>query len=160
MDVKKVALIGNPNVGKSTLFNLLTGLRQKVGNYPGMTVEKKTGIFVHGGTRFNLIDLPGTYGIYPNSLDEQVVTDILNNPEHPNHPDLAVVVGEPNHLKRSVFLFQQVRDLEIPALFVVNMMDEAEKSGIEFDREKLNQRLGTNVIFTDARNGKGIDELK
>jgi len=160
MKEKKIALVGNPNVGKSTLFNLLTGLRQKVGNYPGMTVEKKTGTFIYGDTKFNLIDLPGTYGIYPTSLDEQVVTDILNNPEHPNHPELAVVVGEPTNLKRSVFLFQQVRDSGIPALFVINMMDEAEKSGIEFDKEKLNQRLQANVIFTDARNGKGIEELK
>lgn len=160
MKEKRIALVGNPNVGKSTLFNLLTGLRQKVGNYPGMTVEKKTGSFVYGNTKFNLIDLPGTYGIYPTSLDEQVVTDILNDPAHPNHPELAVVIGEPTNLKRSVFLFQQVRDLGIPALFVVNMMDEAEKSGIEFHKEKLNQKLQTHVIFTDARNGKGIEELK
>jgi len=160
MKEKKIALVGNPNVGKSTLFNLLTGLRQKVGNYPGMTVEKKTGSFIYGETKFNLIDLPGTYGIYPNSLDEQVVADILHNPAHPNHPELAIVVGEPTNLKRSVFLFQQVCDLGIPALFVVNMMDEAEKSGIEFDKEKLNQKLQTHVLFTDARNGKGIEELK
>jgi len=160
MKEKRIALVGNPNVGKSTLFNLLTGLRQKVGNYPGMTVEKKTGSFVYGNTKFNLIDLPGTYGIYPTSLDEQVVTDILNDPTHPNHPELAVVIGEPTNLKRSVFLFQQVRDLGIPALFVVNMMDEAEKSGIEFHKEKLNEKLETHVIFTDARNGKGIEELK
>ena len=160
MKEKKIALVGNPNVGKSTLFNLLTGLRQKVGNYPGMTVEKKTGSFIYGETKFNLIDLPGTYGIYPNSLDEQVVADILHNSAHPNHPELAIVVGEPTNLKRSVFLFQQVCDLGIPALFVVNMMDEAEKSGIEFDKEKLNQKLQTHVLFTDARNGKGIEELK
>ena len=160
MKEKKIALIGNPNVGKSTMFNLLTGLRQKVGNYPGMTVEKKTGTFVYGDTKFHLIDLPGTYGIYPTSLDEQVVTDILNNPAHANHPELIVVMGEPTNLKRSVFLFRQIRDLGIPALFVVNMMDEAEKSGIEFDKEKLNQRLQTEVIFTDARNGLGIEELK
>lgn len=160
MKEKKVALVGNPNVGKSTLFNLLTGLRQKVGNYPGMTVEKKTGSFAYDNTKFHLIDLPGTYGIYPTSLDEQVVTDILNNPLHPNHPELIVVVGEATNLKRSVFLYRQVCDLGIPALFVVNMIDEAEKSGIGINKEKLSQKLQTDIIFTDARNGKGIEDLK
>ena len=160
MNPKKIALIGNPNVGKSTLFNWLTGLRQKVGNYPGMTVEKKVGNFVHKGKKYDLIDLPGTFGLYPNSLDEQVVTDVLNNPAHPQHPDLAVIVGEPNNLKRAVLLLQQVRDLGIPALLVINMMDEADKQGIRINLEKLEEKLFTKIILTDARSGKGITELK
>ena len=160
MNPKKIALIGNPNVGKSTLFNLLTGLRQKIGNYPGMTVEKKVGSFIHNGNKYELIDLPGTYGLYANSLDEQVVTDILNNSEHPQHPHLAIIVSEPSNLKRSLLLFQQVRDLGLPTFLVINMMDEAEKQGIKLNIEKLEEKLQTQIILTDARNGKGILELK
>lgn len=156
----KIALIGNPNVGKSTIFNLLTGLRQKIGNYPGMTVEKKTGFFTIQDTQYELTDLPGTYGIYASSLDEQVVTDILNDPEHPQHPSIGVVVGEPGNLKRTILLFQQVRDLGIPAFLVINMMDEAQKQGIKIDVPKLEEKLGTKVVLTDARNKKGIEELK
>lgn len=160
MNPKKIALIGNPNVGKSTLFNWLTGLRQKVGNYPGITVEKKVGNFVHKEKKYHLIDLPGTFGLYPNSLDEQVVTDVLNNPAHPQHPDLTVIVGEPGNLKRAILLLQQVRDLGIPALLVINMMDEADKQGIRINLEKLEEKLFTKIILTDARSGKGIRELK
>lgn len=160
MNGKKVALIGNPNVGKSSLFNLLTGLRQKVGNYPGMTVEKKIGFFSNGSFKYQLIDLPGTYGIYPTSLDEQVVTDVLSDPAHPQHPDLGIVVGTPDNLKRAILLYQQVRELGIPALFVVNMMDEAKKIGINIDFVELEKTLGTKVIATDARNGNGLNELK
>lgn len=157
---KKIALIGNPNVGKSTLFNLLTGLHQKTGNYPGMTVEKKVGHFVHDEIQYELTDLPGTYSIYANSVDEQVVTDVLNNPEHPQFPSVAIIVAEPNHLKRSISLFQQVQDLGIPCFFVINMMDEAEKNGIHIDVEKLEEKLQTPVVLTNARKNKGIDELK
>lgn len=160
MMVKKVALVGNPNVGKSSLFNLLTGLRQKIGNYPGMTVEKKTGYFLHQDTRYEITDLPGTYGIYPNSLDEQLVTDVLNNPEHLQHPELVLVVTEPEHLRRGILLYHQVRDLEIPAVFVINMIDEAEKNGILIDVDQLQNELQTEIICSDARTGKGIDDLK
>jgi len=160
MSPKKIALIGNPNVGKSTLFNLLTGLRQKIGNYPGMTVEKKTGNFVHNEIKYEITDLPGTYGLYANSKDEQVVTDILTDPNHPQHPSLAVVVAEPGNLKRSILLFQQVRDLGIPGVFVINMIDETDKHGIKIDVEKLESKLKTPIVQTDARSGKGIKELK
>lgn len=160
MDVKKVALIGNPNVGKSTLFNLLTGLRQKVGNYPGMTVEKKSGTFTHKEVKYQLVDLPGTYGIYPTSLDEQVVTDVLINPQHPQHPELGIVVGTPENMKRAILLYRQVRELGIPAVFVINMMDEAKKKGITINFHRLEEILQTKVIATDARNSRGTNELK
>lgn len=160
MNEKKIALIGNPNVGKSSLFNLLTGLRQKIGNYPGMTVEKKTGSFTHRELKFQLIDLPGTYGIYPTSLDEQVVTDVLSNPSHNQHPDLGIVVATPDNFKRAILLYQQVRELGIPAVFVINMIDEAVKKGITIDLGNLEKFLQTKVVTTNARTGDGLSELK
>lgn len=158
--MKKIALIGNPNVGKSTLFNLLTGLRQKVGNYPGMTVEKKSGNLHHHNETYEIIDLPGTYGLYPNSVDEQVVTQVLNDKNHSQYPDLGVVIADATNLKRGILLYQQIRDLEIPAIFVVNMMDEAAEQGISVDKSLLETELNTKVILTNARNEEGIEELK
>ncbi len=156
----KIALVGNPNVGKSTLFNKLTGLRQKAGNYPGVTVEKKTGSFLHQHIRYQLIDLPGAYGIHPSSLDEEVVYDVLVDKANPNHPELVVVIGDPFNLKRSVLFYQQIREMGLPAIFVVNMIDEAENAGISINVERLEKILSTKVVLTDARSGKGIDELK
>ena len=115
-----------------------------------MTVEKKIGFFSNGSFKYQLIDLPGTYGIYPTSLDEQVVTDVLSDPAHPQHPDLGIVVGTPDNLKRAILLYQQVRELGIPALFVVNMMDEAKKIGINIDFVELEKTLGTKVIATET----------
>ncbi len=160
MTETKIALVGNPNVGKSTLFNKLTGLRQKTGNYPGITVEKKTGKFNEGSTKYHVIDLPGAYGIHPSSLDEQVVHDVLADKANPNHPELAVVIGDPFNLKRAIFLYQQIRDMGVPAIFVVNMADEAERAGLSVDTAKLESLLATKVVLTDARSGKGIDALK
>jgi len=156
----KIALVGNPNVGKSTLFNRLTGLRLKVGNYPGITVEKKTGSFMHQQNRYHVIDLPGAYGIHPSSLDEEIVYDVLVDPTNANHPELVVVVGDPFNLKRAVFLYQQIREMGLPAIFVINMIDEAKQSGIAIDVDKLEKALATQVVLTDARSGKGIDQLK
>jgi len=156
----KIALVGNPNVGKSTLFNKLTGLRQKAGNYPGVTVEKKTGSFTHQGLNYHLIDLPGAYGIHPSSLDEEVVYQVLVDRANLNHPDLVVVVGDPFNLKRAVLLYQQIREMGLPAIFVVNMIDEAERRGVRIDVGKLEDALSTKVVLTDARSGKGIDTLK
>ena len=156
----KIALVGNPNVGKSTIFNKLTGLRQKAGNYPGVTVEKKTGSFSHQHIKYRLIDLPGAYGIHPSSLDEEVVYDVLIDKSNANHPELVVVIGDPFNLKRSILFYQQVREMGLPAIFVVNMVDEAENAGITIDAEQLEKALSTKVILTDARSGKGIDELK
>ncbi|MGK6351848.1 ferrous iron transport protein B [Parapedobacter sp. DT-150] len=156
----KIALVGNPNVGKSTVFNKLTGLRQKAGNYPGITVEKKTGSFTHEHIRYQLIDLPGAYGIHPSSLDEEIVYDVLIDKTNPNHPELVVVVGDPFNLKRAALLYQQIREIGLPAIFVVNMIDEAERTGISIDVAQLEKVLSTKVVLTDARSGKGIDTLK
>lgn len=160
MTEMKIALVGNPNVGKSTVFNRLTGLRQKVGNYPGITVEKKTGSFTYRQIRYHVIDLPGAYGIHPSSLDEEIVYDVLVDKTNPNHPELVVVVGDPFNLKRAVFLYQQIREMGLPAIFVINMIDEADRSGTSIDVGKLEKLLKTKVILTDARSGKGIDQLK
>ncbi|GGG82728.1 ferrous iron transport protein B [Parapedobacter pyrenivorans] len=156
----KIALVGNPNVGKSTLFNKLTGLRQKAGNYPGVTIEKKTGNFTHQGIKYHLIDLPGAYGIHPSSVDEEVVYQVLVDETNPNHPDLVVVVGDPFNLKRAVLLYQQIREMGLPAIFVANMLDEAERAGVAIDVGKLEKALSTKVILTDARSNKGIEALK
>lgn len=158
--MKKIALIGNPNVGKSSLFNILTGLRQKVGNYPGMTVEKKSGHIIHKEEKYEIIDLPGTYGIYPNSVDEQVVSNVLNDKSHPQYPDLVTVVSDATNLKRGILLYQQIRELGLPAIFVVNMIDEAEEQGITINAAELEKSLQTKVILTDARKEVGIEELK
>ena len=101
MSSKIITLVGNPNVGKTSLFNKLTGLRQKVGNYPGVTVEKREGTVEKNGKSYHIIDLPGTYSIYPNSLDEEIVFKTLGNKLNKDYPDLAVVVSEPGNLKRS-----------------------------------------------------------
>ncbi|WP_257666202.1 ferrous iron transport protein B [Parapedobacter tibetensis] len=160
MTEMKIALVGNPNVGKSTLFNRLTGLRQKAGNYPGVTVEKKTGSFTFKHTKYQLTDLPGAYGIHPSSLDEEAVYAVLIDETHPNHPEMVVVIGDPFNLKRSVLFYQQIREMGLPAIFVVNMIDEAERAGLVIDTDKLEKLLSTKVVLTDARSGKGIEELK
>lgn len=159
MNPHKIALIGNPNVGKTSLFNKLTNLRQKVGNYPGVTVEKREGTFEREGNKYLITDLPGTYSIFPNSLDEEIVYRVLGDTSHPNHPDLAVVVGEPSNLKRSILLYQQVKDLGIPAIFVINMVDEFLSKGLELDIKKLEAYLDTSIVMTNARTSEGIEEL-
>src|SRR5690606_38381486 len=111
MNEVKIALVGNPNVGKSTLFNKLTGLRQRTGNYPGITVAEKTGSVTDRATRYRVIDLPGAYGLHPSSLDEQVVYNVLADKENPNHPELTLVIGDPFNLNRAVFLYHQIRDM-------------------------------------------------
>lgn len=156
----KVALIGNPNVGKSTLFNRLTGLKQRVGNYPGTTVDKRVGRFTENGQSIELYDFPGTYSLYPKAADEEIVFNILSNPAHPDFPDKVYVVGHPLRLKRSLLLFRQVQDLGIPVKFVMNMMDEAEKNKITFNVNNLSAFVDTEVIYTNARTGEGLFEFK
>ncbi|MCS3556113.1 MULTISPECIES: ferrous iron transport protein B [unclassified Sphingobacterium] len=154
-----IALLGNPNVGKTSLFNRITKLNQKVGNYPGITVEKREGSLTANNKTYKIIDLPGTYTLFPNSLDEEVVFNILVDQQHKLKPNLIVVVGEPSNLKRSIILYQQARELGLPAIFVINMIDEATTKGIQIDIPKLESLLKTKVFLTNARNGEGIDKL-
>jgi len=157
----KIALVGNPNSGKSSLFNHLTGLNQKIGNFPGVTVDKKTGSSLLSATiKADIIDLPGTYSLYPKSLDEQVVLDFLNNTIDPSHPDLIIITIDASNLKRNLLLFTQVIDLGFPVILALNMLDVAVKSGIKVNVEQLTKELKVPVIPINARNGAGIVNLK
>jgi ferrous iron transport protein B len=157
----KIALVGNPNSGKSTLFNSLTGLNQKTGNFPGVTVDKKIGtIKLTDTVTANFIDLPGTYSLYPKSLDEQVTCDVLCNSDNKEHPDLTIIVADASNLKRNLFLVSQIIDLKIPVILALNMMDIVEKNGDAIDTVRLSEKLGVKVIGLSARNKNGIDELK
>lgn len=161
----KIALIGNPNSGKSTVFNELTGLNQKVANFPGVTVEKKIGKTslrsAEGELKnFEIIDLPGTYSLYPKSPDEEIPFQILCNPDNPLHPDLTVVVADGTNLKRNLFLCSQVVDLNIPVILVVNMMDIVRFRKTRIDFDLIEQRLGVRIIQMNARKGEGVSELK
>ncbi|GAB3884140.1 ferrous iron transport protein B [Spirosoma agri] len=155
-----IALIGNPNAGKSSLFNQLTGLRQKTGNFPGVTVDKKSGSWpIDAHTTATVVDLPGVYSIYPKSLDEQLVTDILANPAHPDYPDVAIVVVDASNLHRNLLLFTQVADLGVPVILALNMLDVARQQAKEINAVRLAMRLGVPVVRINARVGEGIDQL-
>ena len=156
-----VALIGNPNTGKSSVFNTLTGLKQKVGNYPGVTVEKKIGSFdIDRTTNVQLIDLPGTYGLNTQSLDQSIVFELLLNKNNKDFPDVVVVVADIENLKRNLLLFSQIKDLEIPSILVVNMADQLKSKGIEIDVNKLEEEFDTKVILLSARKNFGFEQLK
>lgn len=158
---QKVALVGNPNSGKSSLFNQLTGLRQKIGNFPGVTVEKRSGITtLPDGTTLEVIDLPGIYSIYPRSLDEQIVAEVLLNHQAPTTPDKIVVIADATNLKRGMLLLSQVMDLGLPTILALNMMDLVAKAGISYDIKALSRTLGIPVVPVNARMGIGLDELK
>jgi len=155
-----VALVGNPNTGKSTLFNLLTGLNQKIGNFPGVTVDKKTGFCtLPDGRRAEIIDLPGTYSLYPKSRDESIVFSVLADKAH-DAPDLVVVILDASNLKRNLLLYTQVADLKIPVIVALNMMDVAKKDGIQIDINGLSKKLGVSIVPISARRNEGIDDLK
>lgn len=157
----KVALIGNPNVGKTSVFNELTGLNQQVGNYPGITVEKKQGICkLNETTKAKIIDLPGTYSLNASSIDENVVIELLLNKNDEDFPDVAVVVTEVENLKRNLLLFTQIKDLEIPTILVINMADRMELKGIELDIPVLERELKTKIALISSRKKIGIDNLK
>ncbi|MDH5412570.1 MAG: 50S ribosome-binding GTPase, partial [Flavobacteriaceae bacterium] len=159
-EVIKVALVGNPNTGKSSLFNQLTGLNQKVSNYPGVTVEKKTGTAkLSRDVNATIIDLPGTYSINPSSLDENIVLQALLNAES-EYPDVVVVVADVENLKRNLFLFSQIKDLEIPAILVINMADQMKKKGISLNIDLLKKELNSEILLISARKNLGIDEVK
>ncbi len=159
----KVALLGNPNTGKSSIFNALTGMRQQTGNYPGITVEVKTGFLnkKKSSDRIKIIDFPGTYSIYPRSIDEQIVYSSLTDKSNENHPDLAIIVCDSTNLDRNLFLFSQVYDLQIPVILVLNMADLAHKKGIIIDKELLLKEFpGIAIVETNARVNLGIERLK
>ncbi|MDG1271416.1 MAG: ferrous iron transport protein B [Flavobacteriaceae bacterium] len=157
----KVALIGNPNTGKTSVFNALTGLNQKVGNYPGITVEKKEGSCrLNRTTKAHILDLPGTYSLNASSMDESVVIELLLNRNNKDFPDVAVVVTDVENLKRNLLLFTQIKDLEIPTLLVVNMSDQMKRKGISIEVEQLQADLGTQVILTSMRHQEGVAALK
>ena len=161
----KIALIGNPNSGKSTIFNDLTGLNQKVANFPGVTVEHHIGNFQlqhrSGKTiEAELIDLPGTYSLYPKSPEELIPFRLLCNPDHPLHPDLTVVVADGTNLKRNLFLCSQVIDLNIPVILVVNMMDLVRFRKTIIDFEGLEAKLGIRIVPMNARKKEGLDDLR
>jgi ferrous iron transport protein B len=156
-----VALIGNPNTGKTSVFNALTGLNQKVGNYPGITVEKKEGICkLPRGVKAHIIDLPGTYSLNASSLDENVVIELLLNKNDKDFPDIAVVVTDVENLKRNLLLFTQIKDLEIPTLLVINMADRMRYKGISLNIEYLESQLQTKIALISTRKKEGIDNLK
>lgn len=156
----RIALLGNPNTGKSTLFNRLTGLRQHIANYPGITVEKKTGILEIGGQRLELIDLPGTYSLAASSPDERIVLDALRGKAGHPSPDLIVCVVDATNLKRNLFLASEVAELGLPMVIALNQWDAALRNGIKIDCEKLSERLGVPVIPTVAKRGEGLDKLR
>ena len=205
----KVALVGNPNSGKSTLFNALTGLNQKTGNFPGVTVDKKSGVVKLNRTEnqetrdknqesrtknqepraknqepraeisdrsqlstsnyqaatnrtitVEFTDLPGTYSLYPKSLDEHVAFEVLCDPNNENHPDVTIIVADASNLKRNLFLVSQIIDLKMPVILVLNMMDLVEKEGDVIDAIRLSEKLGVKVVGLSARNKEGIETLK
>ncbi|MFV5701476.1 ferrous iron transport protein B [Flavobacterium sp. XS2P12] len=156
-----VALIGNPNVGKTSVFNQLTGLNQQVGNYPGITVEKKIGFCkLPNNVKANILDLPGTYSLNASSIDENVVIELLLNKNDKLYPDVALVVTDVENLKRNLLLFTQIKDLEIPTILVINMADRMEYKGITLDIPYLEEHLKTKIALISSRKGFGIDELK
>ena len=157
----KAALIGNPNSGKTSLFNQLTGLNQKIGNFPGVTVDKKTGISkIVGSQQAEIIDLPGTYSLYPKSADEQVVMDYLFDAFLKATPDFLIVVIDASTLERNLLLFTQVRDLGFPVILALNMLDLAERDGKKIDIPKLINKLNVPVVPINARTGEGIEQIK
>lgn len=157
----KIALVGNPNSGKSSLFNALTGLNQKVGNFPGVTVDKKTGISkISESLTAHIIDLPGTYSLYPKSADEQVTYEVLLNGNNADRPDLIIVIADASNLKRNLLFCSQIIDLKIPVVIGLTMNDIARKKGITIDTDGLERMMGVPVVAINPRKNKGILQLK
>lgn len=159
--MKKVGLFGNPNTGKSSLFNRLTGLKQRVGNFPGVTVDKQSGNLKFGNETVQIIDFPGTYSIYPRSTDEQVVYKVISNPQHSDYPDVALVVVDASNLERNLLLFSQIYDLGIPTVLVLNLTDVASKNGLIIHVDQLQSHFpNTTIIRSNARVGLGMNEIR
>lgn len=158
--IPKIAIIGNPNVGKSTIFNQLTGLNQKIGNYPGVTVDKKTGIMNFKGNTYEIIDLPGTYSLYPNSEDEIIAHRVLNQLHTNEKPDFVLMVIDSLQLSRGLFLATQLIDMGLKLALVLNMADLATKKNIEIKSFEIFKSLGVPILSTDARGEKGLDQIR
>ncbi len=157
----KIALVGKPNAGKSSLFNRLTGLNQKIGNFPGITVDKRTG-FCHldESTSAEVIDLPGIYSLYPRTLDEKIVVEILTDKKGEYFPDRIAVIADATNLKNCLLLLTQLIDLGLPVVLALNMMDLAAKSGLSLDVKKLSKQLDVPVVMINARQGLGMEDFK
>src|SRR3954463_9308057 len=156
-----IALVGNPNSGKTSLFNSLTGMNQKVGNFPGVTVDKKTGhTSISETITGNIIDLPGTYSLYPKRLDEWVSYRVLLNQDKEIRADLFVVVVDASNLKRNLLFCSQILDLKKPTVVALTMADLAKKKGIQIDLAELERELGVPVVSVNPRKQKGIQPLK
>ena len=160
-EVLHIAIVGNPNSGKSSLFNCLTGLNQKVGNFPGVTVDKKTGVAQFSSSlSAEIIDLPGSYSLYPRRLDEWVSYKVLLNQDEVIQPDVVIAVADASNLKRNLLFCSQLIDLKVPVVIALTMMDMAKKKGIRIDTERLERELGVPVVVVDPRKNKGIPQLK
>ena len=155
-DKKQILLVGNPNVGKSTLFNILCNRKQKTGNYAGVTVASLSGKYIYKNEEVEVIDLPGSYSIYPTSEDEAIFSRFLIQENYSG----VVYIADAINMRRSLLLFQQIQDLGIPAILVVNQIDEAEKRGIRIDISKLSEILNIPVLETNAKNNVGIDKVR
>ena len=151
-----IALAGNPNAGKTTIFNALTGLRQHTGNWPGKTVEKKEGEIEYGGVKINIVDLPGTYSLTAYSPEEIIARDFIIE----ECPDVVINVVDATNLERNLYLTVQILELDVPVVLALNMTDDLHKDGARIDLENLSQLLGNiPVVSTTANQGKGVSDL-
>lgn len=151
-----IALMGNPNAGKTTIFNALTGLRQHTGNWPGKTVEKKDGIAEYGGMTLNIVDLPGTYSLTAYSPEEIIARDFILE----ERPDAVINVVDATNMERNLYLTVQILELDVPVVLALNMTDDLQKNGVKIDLDQLSSLLGgIPVVSTTANRGKGISDL-
>lgn len=156
-----VALLGNPNSGKTSVFNKLTGMRQKVGNFPGVTVDKKSGqLALPAGMQVGLVDFPGSYSLFPHAKDERIVVSALCNPADENYPDAIVYVANSAQLEKHLLLFTQLLDLDIPIILALNMADLAQGQGMKIDEARLSKEFQAPVLSLNARTGEGVERLK
>ncbi len=158
---RTIALVGNPNTGKSTIFNALTGLRQKIANYPGITVERKTGTYRYEDVQYSVVDLPGAYSLNYKKVDERIAYEaLIGSYEHEKEPDLTVIVVDASNLDRNLFLATQVLDLNLPSIIVLNMMDVAEDKGTTIDARQMSEHLGVPVVPISAKRKEDIELLR